>query len=59
MHSHLKAQGLDADAIREQIRKPMFAAKVKKWPSELAEGRSRRLTRHWQRSSAIRSFAMK
>jgi len=36
MHAHLKTQGLDDDAIREQIRKPTFAQKVKKWPAELA-----------------------
>jgi len=36
MHGHLKAQGLDADAIREHVRKPTFAQKVKKWPTELA-----------------------
>lgn len=36
MHAHLKAQGLDEDAIRDQIRKPTFAHKVKKWPADLA-----------------------
>jgi hypothetical protein len=36
MHGQLKAQGLDDDAIRERVRKGMFAHKVKKWPTELA-----------------------
>ena len=36
MHAHLRSQGLDADAIREHIRKPPFAHKVKKWPTDLA-----------------------
>lgn len=36
MDGHLKAQGLDDDAIRERVRKGMFAHKVKKWPTELA-----------------------
>jgi hypothetical protein len=36
LYGDLKAQGVDAEAIREQIRKPSFAVKVKKWPTELA-----------------------
>src|SRR5664279_3206648 len=35
-HAHLKAQGMQDDVIREDIRKPTFAQKVKKWPAELA-----------------------
>ena len=39
MYGDLKTQGLDVDAIRDQIRRPTFAAKVKKWSTELAGGK--------------------
>jgi len=36
MHGHLKEKGVVEDTIRDHLRKPTFAVKVKKWPEELA-----------------------
>jgi len=36
MHAHLKEQGAAPEQITDHIRKPTFAVKLKKWPTELA-----------------------